>query len=164
MAETPAFERIEDHEFQPKEQVYVIDENGFDIYEAVIKSIEGLHYSVHYPEYPSDDQVLDGTARLLPKTRVNTRIYKNQEATRAQIAGEDEEADSDAPIEDDDDDNEQDFKPTAPPEKKNKKKAKKPKKLPKKKEPKIIPRPQGARSNPPRSTHKVYADYDTESE
>ena len=169
MTSPPNFERDEDHDYQPREEVYVIHQNGYDIYEAVIVSVEGFHYTVHYPEYPNDDQVLDGTSRLLPKNRVNTRIYRNQEAARSEKMIQDLDSNSESDNDDNDEDNDDDFKPLQSPEKKDKKLSKKDKKklkkLPKKKEPSFVPRPQGARSNPPRGgTHKRYADYDSESE
>ena len=169
MTSTPNFERDEDHDYQPREEVYVIDNDGYDIYEAVIVNVEGFRYTVHYPEYPNDDEVLDGTSRLLPKTRVNTRIYRNQEVVRSEKSIKDLGSNSSSDDDDEkfDDDADQDFKPNQSPEVKSKKKGKKDKKekkAPKKKGPSFVPRPQGARTNPPRGQIKHYVEYDTDSE
>ena len=163
MATAPEFEHIEDHEFKEKEKVYVIDANEYDIYEATIKSIEGLHYTVHYVDYPGEDETLDGTTRILPLSRINTRIFRQQEAARAlkPAEGEEEEDELNEPFGGDADDKEEDFKPAAPLENKPKKQ-KKAKKDKKKKQAPVSRRPEGVRTNPPRNATKVYKDYSDE--
>jgi hypothetical protein len=82
MGDSPRFQVVEGHEFKPKEKVFVIDPNGFDIWEAVITTVRGGKYSVHYPEYPQDDQEIEDTSRILVDTRANRRIFHTQEAQR----------------------------------------------------------------------------------
>jgi hypothetical protein len=82
MGDTPKFEVVENHEFNPKEKVFVIDPNGFDLWAAVILAIDDGKYKLHYPEYPHDDQELDGISRILVDTRANRRIFNAQESAR----------------------------------------------------------------------------------
>lgn len=110
--EIPKFDIVEDHEFQVKEKILVIDPNGFDLWEGEIVAIEDGKYSIHYPEFPDDDETVEDTARLLVKNRVNTRIFNNQEASRnAQLppleSGEEEPFDDNS----DEDESEGDYKP-----------------------------------------------------
>ncbi|OHT04187.1 hypothetical protein TRFO_28419 [Tritrichomonas foetus] len=80
----------------------MIDPNGFDIWEATIVKIdESDGISVHYPQYPDDDETVKETSRILPKTRINTRIFKEQEKQRQM--GEEEEYDLEAQDEEGDD-------------------------------------------------------------
>ncbi|KAK8836898.1 hypothetical protein M9Y10_037424 [Tritrichomonas musculus] len=76
------FDRPEGYVFKEEENVYVIDPNGFDIWEAQISKIVADNYAVHYPEYPQDDEELHGTARLLAATEKNKDIYKRMENNR----------------------------------------------------------------------------------
>ena len=150
MEEKPQFEVVE-HEFKVKEKVYVIDPNEFDLWEGEITDIQDGKYSVHYPEFPEDDEVLEDTSRILAKTRVNTRIFNIQETRRqgmAPLSSDDEEPVSD---ESDDGDDGDDYEPAPVQEKDmSPKKAKKPKRGKKVKEQPVKPRPEGARSSPRR--------------
>jgi hypothetical protein len=148
MSRTPKFERTKDHTYEVNEKVFVIDKNGFDIWEAQITTIQNGTYSVHYPEFPEDDEALPDTSRILLDTRVNRRIFNNQEGERQTILpalseGEEEPfSDSDSY----DDEEGDDYRPgTGSPE---------PDYSPGKKGKKVkIPastRPKGARSNPKR--------------
>jgi hypothetical protein len=103
MSDTPQFQVVEGHEFKPKEKVFVIDPNGFDIWEAVITSVRAGKYSVHYPEYPEDDQEIEDTARILVDNRANRRIFKSQEAQR-QVDPQSDTGDESEPSEDSDSD------------------------------------------------------------
>lgn len=76
------FDRPEGYEFKEGENVYVIDPNGFDIWEAQISKIVADNYAVHYPDYPQDDEELNGTARLLAATEKNKDIYARMENNR----------------------------------------------------------------------------------
>jgi hypothetical protein len=82
MTSSPGFERIPDHFFQVREKIFVIDNNEFDIWEAQIKDVQSDSVSVHYPEFPDDDEVISDLRRLLTDTRVNRRIFNAQEAKR----------------------------------------------------------------------------------
>ena len=151
MGEKPQFEFIE-HEFKVKEKVYIIDPNEYDLWEGEIRNIEDGKYSVHKPEFPEDDEVLEDSSRILAKTRINTRIFNNQETQRQStlppLSSDAEEPFSD---ESDDGDDGDDYKPVQADEKeKGPKKPKKPKKGKKIKEQPIRPRPEGARSSPRR--------------
>lgn len=151
MEDKPQFEVI-DHEFKVKEKVYVIDPNEYDLWEGEITDIQDGKYSVHYPEFPEDDEVLEDTSRILAKTRVNTRIFNNQETQRQSTlpplsSGEEEPFSDDS----DDGDDGDDYEPVPVQEKeKDPKKAKKPKRGKKLKEQPMKPRPEGARSSPRR--------------
>jgi hypothetical protein len=147
MVVKPGFERNPDHNFQVREKVFIIDNNGFDIWEAQIKDIQGGSVTVHYPGFPDDDEAINDFARVLVDGRVNRRIFNSQEATRqAQLPalsdGEKE------PFSDDDDDEDKadEYEPGSP--KSDKKRSKKGKK-PKKAVPKAR-RPEGVRSSPRR--------------
>jgi hypothetical protein len=70
---------LEGREFKPSDKVFVIDPNGDDIWEAVVLSVRGGKYSVHFPEYPEEDQDLGGTGRILADTRTNHRIFKERQ-------------------------------------------------------------------------------------
>jgi hypothetical protein len=82
MSKSPRFDAVEGHEFKPKEKVFVIDPNDFDIWEAIIVSVKDGKYKVHYPDYPQDDQEFEDASRLLADTRTNRRIFNSQEAAR----------------------------------------------------------------------------------
>ena len=76
------FDRPEGYVFKEEENVYVIDPNGFDIWEAQISKIVADNYAVHYPDYPEDDEELNGTDRLLAATEKNKDIYRRMENNR----------------------------------------------------------------------------------
>ena len=77
----PPFDRPEGHVFQEEENVFVIDPNGFDIWEAQITKIVNDRYAVHYPEYPQDDEELT-TARLLVASEKNQELFLKMENNR----------------------------------------------------------------------------------
>lgn len=148
------FEIVKDHEFKVKEVVFVIDPNGYDIWEANITAVDGNKYSVHYPDFPNEDTVLDDKSRILVDTRVNRRIYNNQETARNSkpIVDSSDEEDAEEEEESEDSDEGNDYKPIAPPLKEGKTKKNKKKKGKKnlKKEAPMKPRPEGARISPRR--------------
>lgn len=79
----PNFERSKKPYFNKNEEVFVIDKNRFDIWEGVIsKRIYGNKYSVHYPSFPQDDEIIKGIRRILPKTKKNIDIFREQERLR----------------------------------------------------------------------------------
>lgn len=94
------FERDETHQFQVGEEVYVLDKNKLDIYEAIIEKIGKKYYSVHYPEYPDDDGPV-GFHRVLMRTTRNKEIYDQQEAIRRRREAEAEEEEEEANEEED---------------------------------------------------------------
>ena len=153
MSDKPQFERVNDYEFKEKETVYVIDKNDYDIWEAKIMKIEGQKFSVHYPDYTSDDEDITDVNRILVSTKINKRIYNIQESKRAEVlpplsSGSEPFSDNDG-----NDDDEVDFKPAFPLSKEKPKKKKS--KSKKEKETKISKkRPEGVRSNPPRGSSK----------
>lgn len=95
--DTPGFERVEDHEFQKGEEVYMIDPNGFDLWEGVVEGVDGDKISIHYPEFPEDDETVEGTERVLVKTDVNKEIYNKQEEVRKLKMEEEEEENEEKP-------------------------------------------------------------------
>jgi hypothetical protein len=102
MGDTPEFDHPDpDHVFQVNDVVYVIDPEGFDIYEATIRSVDDETYDVWYPDYEQDEQIDREDNRLLERTPQNQRIYAKQEKIRlAKERGEQGE-DSDESDEDD---------------------------------------------------------------
>jgi len=151
MSKEPEFERVVDHEFKLKETVFMIDPNGYDIWEGQITSIEGLKFSIHYPDYPNDDEVVEGTERMLVATKMNRRIFNNQEAKRSEILPALSSGEEPFDDEDDEDDEGTDYRPAAPGFGKEKGKKKKKSKDSRSKS---KSRPEGARSNPPRGSKK----------
>lgn len=77
----PDFEIVEDYAFHEKEKVYIIDKNEFDIWEGVIDLIKNTEYSIHYPDYPTDDEDVE-RKRIIPCTHKNRNIFKHQEKQR----------------------------------------------------------------------------------
>jgi hypothetical protein len=148
MPKAPKFERVKDHAFDVKEKVFVIDKNGFDIWEAEITQIQNGTYAIHYLEFPDDDENLTETNRILVNTRVNHRIFNQQESDRQTILpslseGEEEPFGSD----DYSDGDSEDYRPAKPgspePDYRPGRKGGKGKNA-------VKPRPKGARSNPKR--------------
>jgi hypothetical protein len=153
----PKFEHQPDHSFHPKEKIFVIDTNGFDIWEGEIKDIEnGSTFTIHYPDFPGEDEKISDVNRILVDTRVNRRIYNNQESSRQAVLPPLAEGEAEPFSDRDDDDDEAgDYQPSGgspKSEKKTKKKSKKPKKGKPSKPSKEIakPRPEGVRSSPRR--------------
>ncbi|OHS93217.1 Mitotic apparatus protein [Tritrichomonas foetus] len=154
---TPPFDYTKDHELKPKEKVFVIDPNGYDLWAGVVQSNENGKVAIHYPEYPDEDEVIEGDAqkRILYNNRTNSRIYNNQEMKREEKDQPDsEEEEEPSESSESEESTEGEYKPVnAPPadkdSKKNKKKGKG-KKNKKGKKDVVRPRPEGARSNPRR--------------
>ena len=162
MGEPPNFERDDSHIFRTGENVLVIDPNGYDLWEATIRSVDDGRYSLHYPEFPSDDEVVEGTSRILVRNRTNARIFKQQEATRNAPPPDEEEdeepsesesdsSDNQASEESYDDGEEADYGRKATPRKKKGKNNKIKGRGKKNKKDVVKPRPEGARSSPRRS-------------
>ena len=157
----PNFDYERDHELKPKERVLVIDPNGYDLWEGVVMSNDNGKVEIHYPEYPDEDEIIDGIdnqKRILVRNRTNTRIFRQQEMAREQNAqSDDEEEEENDESSGSDESNEPEYKPQNVPahvdkDKKKGKRGKKAKKNKKGKKDVIRPRPEGARSNPRRGT------------
>ena len=154
MTQTPDFEIEDDHEYKPREKVYVRDQNGYDIYEGTIVSIDLDTIRVRMTDDQKDVRDLSKDD-ILPNNRKNHRIFMEQDQKRAQDGFEEEEeqkprkftyADDDLD-EDDEDDFDDETDDDMP---KKRKKGQKPRKS--RKDKPIRPRPEGARSNPRRGT------------
>ena len=89
--EKPQFSKEPDHKFVEGEKIYIIDPNGFDIYQAEIRSYRNGTYDIHYPQYPSDDFTTTDTSRFLVINEANQAIFNDQESVR--VAKEIEEED-----------------------------------------------------------------------
>lgn len=79
--DSPKFEFVKDYEFTEGEKVYVIDENKYDIYEGLIKNIDGDGvFSIHYLEWPDDDCTLTegDNCVFIAKAKKNDRIFRDQ--------------------------------------------------------------------------------------
>ena len=83
---TTSLQKVEGHEFKVRERVYVLDPNNYDVWEAVIKSMDGNKIELHYPDFPTSDEVVENEDRIFVQTKENTRIFRKQEADRAQNA------------------------------------------------------------------------------
>lgn len=69
--------------FHVNDEVYVIDKNGYDLWEAVIvKNNSGAFFGIHYPNFPQEDETIKGGSRILRRTPKNIKIYKKQEEMR----------------------------------------------------------------------------------
>ena len=101
----PQFVREPDHKFVQGEKIYVIDPNGFDIYVAEILTYRNGNYSIHYPQYPSDDFTTNDTSRFLVINDANRQIFEDQESIRVgkQLEEEDEKEESSGEPDDPDD-------------------------------------------------------------
>ena len=123
---TPKFERSADDQFKVSEYVYVLSTNDYDIFEARIEKISDDKYWVHYPDWPDDDEVVQGTHRLLKETPKNKQIFERQEKIRAAKEKREKRANRESSSEEDfvvDDE-----KPAKKPKKKKEPKPKKEKK------------------------------------
>jgi hypothetical protein len=145
----PKFEIVQGHEFQAGEKVLVIDPNGFDLWEGVITSIKNGKFAVHYPEYETDDEEMDNTSRILVNTRINRRIFNNQEATRHTVLPPLEDGESE-PFSYDSEEPSDAFDESGSDSPADRKTIKKTKSKPSKRE-KAKPRPYGARVSPRRA-------------
>jgi hypothetical protein len=152
MTNPPSFDIVKDHEFKLKEKVFVIDPNGFDLWAGVITSTSGGKYSVHYPDYPQDDQEFEDTSHLLVDTRVNRRIFNSQEATRQTQLPPLSSGESEPFSDNSESDEAGDYAdPGSPGEGKKSKKSTKAKRPKKGKVEKVKPRPKGTRVSPRRT-------------
>jgi hypothetical protein len=73
--------------FKISDEVYIIDDNGYDIFEAIIKTKVNDRYEIHYPEYPDDDGFVH-KSRILFQTEQNKKIFEEQEESRKQTEQE----------------------------------------------------------------------------
>lgn len=82
MLNNPKFSREDTHVYMKGEKIYVVDNNEFDIYEAVVQDIVDGTYKIHYPDYPDEDFSTKSTASFLVQNAVNNEIYEQQEKIR----------------------------------------------------------------------------------
>ena len=80
--EIPAFVKDPEHKFVTGEKIYVIDENGFDIYAAELRTVTENSWEVHYPQYAEDDFTAKDTTRFLVINEENKKIFEEQESIR----------------------------------------------------------------------------------
>lgn len=155
---TPNFEY--DANFLPeiKEKVLIIDRNGYDLWVGIIVQNDNGKFTVHYPDYQEEDEIIDLDAnRILKWTRANSRIFNQQEMRRNQQQQDgEEEEDQDDDESDESGSNEPEYKPpsASPFEKEGKKKKGSKSKKSKKNKEVYRPRPEGARTNPRRGSSK----------
>lgn len=159
---TPKFERDPDHEFKQGEEIFVIDENEFDIYKGRIISKQGLQFTIEYPDYDYKLEEITDTYRLLPNNRTNKRIFQNQDSLRRQKESDmrNEEDKSDLASDNGDDDKEGEYRPAGSLKNEHKEKGKQGRKPSKKVKPPPKPKPQNCRTNPPRNAKKLTTNID----
>lgn len=108
----PKFDHKNKNKLHKNDEIYVIDQNGVDIWEAIlVNKVKNNIYEIHYPDFPEDDERIKGLHRILVKSIKNTRIFKKQEEIRNRIIEnkeeENDEAKEKAVEEEDDNDNDQ---------------------------------------------------------
>ena len=83
MSDIPHFSRRWDEKIHEGQKVYVIDHNGYDIYEAVIEVIYSspTRYLVFYPEYETREEIFDKNL-ILCQNKINRSIFTSQENIR----------------------------------------------------------------------------------
>lgn len=96
MSDPPKFMRFSDHRFKVGEDVYLIDENGYDIFEGRLKSISANKYIVYLPVDQTEYE-LPSAERLLKRCAQNKKIFYTQEKIRQEKIQQ-EESDSAAEI------------------------------------------------------------------
>jgi hypothetical protein len=82
MTDAPAFEIIEGYQFSRGERVFVIDPNGFDLWEGVISSVNKGIPTIRYLDGDAIDEKISDKSRILAKTETNQEIFDSQEAIR----------------------------------------------------------------------------------
>ena len=88
------FEYSPEHKYQIGEKIYVIDPNGYDIWEAEIVEIGTTSWFVHFPDYPEDDGQYETPDQFLLRTEKNRSIFEKQEKARKENQEEEEEEES----------------------------------------------------------------------
>lgn len=76
------FELILNHTFRSHEKVFVIDPNGFDLWEGVITSTARGRFKIRFPAFPGTEVDLKLSAHLLVDTPSNREIFNKQDALR----------------------------------------------------------------------------------
>ena len=104
MEEIPKFDKDPKHVWKKGEKLFVIDTNGFDIYEAELKYVSPIAWHVHYPDYPEDDFTARSTERFLVMNETNLKIFDEQQNIRACKAAEEEEEEEETEPDDPEDD------------------------------------------------------------
>jgi hypothetical protein len=87
--------------FQPRDNVYVFDENLFDIHEGVVQTVKGHRILIDYAQWPEENGWVPRD-RVLPVTRRNTLIFKQQEEMRAAAEADSGKAGESSDTEEDD--------------------------------------------------------------
>ena len=146
MSKKPDFEVVPNHEFKVNEKIYLIDTNGYDLSEAKIHSVDGTKYTVRLEEDRKKTIEVEGTERLLTRSKTNNKIFKDQEYKR----NTKESSDAEESQEDDSEEEGVDFEMDD--DEPAKKKSKKPSKTKKNAKSCSKNRPCGARCNPKRGS------------
>ena len=100
---TPKFDHKNKTKIRENDEVFVIDNNGVDIWDAVVlhREMRKNIYHIHYPDFPEDDEKIKGVTRLLVKSQKNIEIFRMQEEVRRKKEEEIEDLDE-GQIKDDD--------------------------------------------------------------
>lgn len=84
MAECPNFFRGKKNMFKTDMDVFVIDQNGYDLRRGLIKFFGNNAWTIFYPDTKEVEDIID-TNRLIPYNKDNKRIYYEQERKRNEL-------------------------------------------------------------------------------
>ena len=83
MTEEPKFERINDFKFKIGSDVFIIDQNGFDIFKGFVLGSAKNIYKILFTETKIVEDIhID---RIIPNTPINEEIFDKQEKVRRKI-------------------------------------------------------------------------------
>ena len=81
----------EGHVFNKDDEIYVIDENGVDLWKAKIKKVNKKSVIVTFEDLDEEDEKFKDTTNFIERTEENNKIYEEQSKKREELAKEEEE-------------------------------------------------------------------------
>ena len=81
----------EGHVFNKDDEIYVIDENGVDMWKAKIKKVNKKSVIVTFEDLDEEDEKFKDTSNFIERTEENNKIYEEQSKKREELAKEEEE-------------------------------------------------------------------------
>lgn len=98
----PKFAHTQNPNLHVGQEIFIIDENKYDIYRAEIVAIKDGVYTIFYPDYETTEEI-NGIDRILLKNNVNKKIFKEQELIRSKIEADTAQVKSESDGESDED-------------------------------------------------------------